>query len=579
MNTDSVTFERSISIGERAGKMGLDTNLLYESVIEIAEEGMLTAHSVNAAAQILLGELGLPEYCFQNIDADTLKSVLRVLATNIRPGPNGRYLLNSQEAPLLSGVVDGIQILLASDEARERTDQAAGTAVGHKHWEYYHCHRNHYHTYVIKPGSCPSLEEVAAGASPFSMVQSNHGFHVPAETRLRYETFLKQHKASVGRRIHISPCEATMETRIMFHKNIDGYWLSIMRRRFEELGLRITRAYGEPYRTDTGTIASVCSIYVLGELDEDQCAAIGKDLRAMLALPPHTFAHLYLGKALTFEQMLFAVNASCFIHQFIYIEQETDRKLMDSLKSERLRAALARRIARANRNEHTRHVITETLRENPDLVRTLFKLFDARFNPEQAAVYDAHEQDQQIELFDRGLQIRFSDDSTALDIFRFACRLITDTLKTNFYKLDRRSYSFRLDSTILDPIVFPETVFGIFFVLGHHSLGTHMRAEDIARGGLRLLRVTAANYDNQLDDANLLNYALGPRAQRLKHKDIAESGAKGVIVPTPNHAYDGLNAVFDYSEGILDLILPSSEIVDHYGKPEMIFFGPDEGTA
>ena len=46
------------------------------------------------------------------------------------------------------------------------------------------------------------------------------------------------------------------------------------------------------------------------------------------------------------------------------------------------------------------------------------------------------------------------------------------------------------------------------------------------------------------------------------NKDIAESGSKGVIVPTPSHAKDGLNAVYDYSEGVLDLIQPSAEVVD-----------------
>jgi NAD-specific glutamate dehydrogenase len=30
---------------------------------------------------------------------------------------------------------------------------------------------------------------------------------------------------------------------------------------------------------------------------------------------------------------------------------------------------------------------------------------------------------------------------------------------------------------------------------------------------------------------------------------------------------------------MLDLLLPNSDIVDHYGLPEYIFCGPDEGTA
>ena len=29
----------------------------------------------------------------------------------------------------------------------------------------------------------------------------------------------------------------------------------------------------------------------------------------------------------------------------------------------------------------------------------------------------------------------------------------------------------------------------------------------------------------------------------------------------------------------MDIILPNKEIVDHYGKEEILFFGPDENTA
>ena len=47
----------------------------------------------------------------------------------------------------------------------------------------------------------------------------------------------------------------------------------------------------------------------------------------------------------------------------------------------------------------------------------------------------------------------------------------------------------------------------------------------------------------------------------------------------PQFARDGLNAVYDYTEGIMDLIQPSADVLDYLGKPEMIFFGPDEGTA
>ena len=34
-----------------------------------------------------------------------------------------------------------------------------------------------------------------------------------------------------------------------------------------------------------------------------------------------------------------------------------------------------------------------------------------------------------------------------------------------------------------------------------------------------------------------------------------------------------------YIDSIMDIILPNKEIVDHYGKEEILFFGPDENTA
>jgi glutamate dehydrogenase len=158
-------------------------------------------------------------------------------------------------------------------------------------------------------------------------------------------------------------------------------------------------------------------------------------------------------------------------------------------------------------------------------------------------------------------------------------QVVSAAYKTNFYQVRKRSFALRLDPDILDPLVFAGPVHGVFFVYGFYATGTHMRAADVARGGLRLIRVTPSNYEDELDEMPLLNYALGPVAQRLKHKDIAESGAKGVIVPKPEFARDGLNAVYDLTEGIMDLMQPSADVVDYLGQPEMIFFGPDEGTA
>ncbi len=95
------------------------------------------------------------------------------------------------------------------------------------------------------------------------------------------------------------------------------------------------------------------------------------------------------------------------------------------------------------------------------------------------------------------------------------------------------------------------------------------------------------------------NYGLAS-TQSLKNKDIPEGGAKGTILPSyvcsplcwcsvlMRLARLGANPrlCFEkYVDAIIDLLIPGQtpgikeKLVDLYGKPELLFFGPDEGTA
>ena len=51
---------------ERAQSVGLDPKVLYEAVIDLSSEGLMTANCINLAAGILLEDLGLPNYFFEN---------------------------------------------------------------------------------------------------------------------------------------------------------------------------------------------------------------------------------------------------------------------------------------------------------------------------------------------------------------------------------------------------------------------------------------------------------------------------------------------------------------------------------
>ncbi|KAF4577409.1 NAD-dependent glutamate dehydrogenase [Pleurotus pulmonarius] len=156
-------------------------------------------------------------------------------------------------------------------------------------------------------------------------------------------------------------------------------------------------------------------------------------------------------------------------------------------------------------------------------------------------------------------------------------------LKTNFYQPTKVALSFRLAPDFLPEVEYPKKPFGMFFVIGNEFRGFHIRFRDVARGGIRLVR--SRNKENYSINQRQLfdeNYGLAS-TQSLKNKDIPEGGAKGTILPSlganPRLCFE------KYVDAIIDLLIPGQtpgikeKLTDLYGKPELLFFGPDEGTA
>ncbi|KIK99830.1 hypothetical protein PAXRUDRAFT_822277 [Paxillus rubicundulus Ve08.2h10] len=156
-------------------------------------------------------------------------------------------------------------------------------------------------------------------------------------------------------------------------------------------------------------------------------------------------------------------------------------------------------------------------------------------------------------------------------------------LKTNFYQPTKVALSFRLAPDFLPEVEYPKKPFGMLFVIGNEFRGFHIRFRDVARGGIRI--VMSRNKENYSINQRMLfdeNYGLAS-TQSLKNKDIPEGGAKGTILPSlgasPRRCFE------KYVDAVIDLLIPGQtpgikeRLVDLYGKPELLFFGPDEGTA
>ncbi|MBF0413857.1 MAG: NAD-glutamate dehydrogenase [Desulfamplus sp.] len=578
-------ISKSSDIIDKAQKVNLDTRILYEAVIDLASEGLVTAGCINMAAGILLEELDLPNYFFENIKKEALEHILYSIAISMR-FKDDKVILYGLVADidfnLEQNNTDAQRVRIATEDTRDRMENILATLMSGHRREYHYSLKSNYYTYIIRPETVQDFTKEEFEQSRFLFNLAGDYKATPEPTRRRYESVLKLCEQSVMPLIESFNLPATGETRLMFNSDFPTPQLPVLRKLFQEHGLVLNRAYWEPYWGKSSVPSSICSLYALGELSTKKEKSLIDDLCAYLSFRVSEITELYVQGTLTFKEMIFAGNAVDFTHMFIYKESEniTDREIMSSLSNKDYKDAFAARVHTSNKSTYTYDTIMECVKRNPDLIKFMFDIFDSRFNPSLANRINSEQLVQKSAEFNKIISAKFMDYKPGHDIFRFMFKFVSCTLKTNFYKPEKRSYAFRFDNSILDPLVFNQFVYGIFYVNGHYASGTHMRASDIARGGLRLIRVTPSNHNAELDNAVLLNYALGPKAQRLKHKDICESGSKGVVVPHADYAVGySLDALYDYTEGIMDLMLGHDTIIDYYGKPEMIFFGPDEGTA
>lgn len=208
----------------------------------------------------------------------------------------------------------------------------------------------------------------------------------------------------------------------------------------------------------------------------------------------------------------------------------------------------------------------------------IVELFAARFDPEKPLA-DAEYERRLAECRAEAEAAKGVDGVGA--IFSTFVDIVAATLRTNYWLPSRFGLSMRLDPKLLVTARRPELPYGVFFVHGRGFNGFHVRFKEIARGGLRVVKPrTAAEHARETERLYDEVYALA-FAQQLKNKDIPEGGAKCAILLEPGA--DTTRCVKAFVNSLLDLITPdpeiASRIVDHWGKQELIYLGPDENIT
>lgn len=273
----------------------------------------------------------------------------------------------------------------------------------------------------------------------------------------------------------------------------------------------------------------------------------------------------------------------------------------------------------------TQESIEEAICRHPDLTAQLCEAFKLKFDPDHVDLnqYKLVREHflRDVERLDTGQE---ENDMRRKQVLRQGMNMIHHTLKTNFYRSNYTSLSFRLDPKYLDeipfdrPKKFPELPYGIFFIKGMHFFGFQIRFRDLARGGLRT--VMPEHRDKiPSERANVFTecYNLA-YTQQMKNKDIPEGGAKAIIFLQPYERLELESGIYikelqashvdpveierklelfrqeqkqehlyqaqrSFVESLIPLVncdasgrLKEDDIIDYWNKPEYIYLGPDE---
>lgn len=277
-------------------------------------------------------------------------------------------------------------------------------------------------------------------------------------------------------------------------------------------------------------------------------------------------------------------------------------------------------------NLYTLDRIKEDLCYQPELTIQLCEAFYLKLSPTHNN-YEAFLKAQtqfksDVDKLDSGSE---GNDKRRKNVLRMGISFIHHTLKTNFFRTNYTSLSFRLDPLYLKDIpfdegdeTFPVMPYAVFFILGLHFFGFHIRFKDLARGGLRTVYLEHSEQLQQESNNVFMECYNLALTQQMKNKDIPEGGAKGIIFLKPWDRLDSEALILEnelrdasipeaeiasaittfrkeqkeeylyqaqraFIEGLVILIncnaegeIKAKSIVDYLKQPEYIYLGPDE---
>ncbi|MGA9598277.1 MAG: NAD-glutamate dehydrogenase [Acidimicrobiia bacterium] len=225
----------------------------------------------------------------------------------------------------------------------------------------------------------------------------------------------------------------------------------------------------------------------------------------------------------------------------------------------------------------TAQYMNDTLAAHPKLAAKLYRLFEARFDPNTQPGIETQIRADILDSIDRVASL---DEDR---ILRGFLGVIDATVRTNFFRQFRNSIAFKLRSADVPNMPPPHPLYEIF-VYSPHVEGVHLRGGKVARGGIRW---STRREDYRTEVLGLM------KAQMTKNAVIVPTGSKGgfVLRQSSDQISDiGEEVRLRYTtfiEGLLDVtdnlvegqVVHPPDVRIHDGDDPYLVVAADKGTA
>jgi len=562
------------SLADIAEKSVLSQEDLVKIEEYILNTGYLSPEKTRQVIEWFTLELGIDEYYFQTTNYDDIaRHILAISASELVTQYGGEGVgiqLMNEHSDRAIYIVE--EVPSKTDEIEKRIEKLYPMHRLESYLTKKKVHTSYLRFYIVtKPVFNKGVEKKEKLA--FEDV-ADKAFMIRSapETIKRYREAWESMNNRESPYISITDKPKTGETRVMvgIHGEKIRQFLNNFSRLFDKHNIHSNRKYREIFFDQK----KVYSFY-FNKVDRETLEEFSLDLNSVVMMPEHPVVELFMDKVLSPQQTMYAVCGCSFTHQFMTALTDEYITLSSALKDQpEAKGILDTMKLRFVKDTFSESRISQTVLSYPDIVIMLYNHFVKRLHPRKNG---DDLKSIEKEIFNKiELNVPSAKDRKILSYFIKFNNLI---LRTNFFMRDKTCMSFRLDPSFLNRIDYPDLPCGLFFFVGREFIGFHIRFRDIARGGIRIVRSrNLANYEKNLDTIFLENYNLA-FTQQKKNKDIPEGGSKGTLLLYLRNQEEGDRAFKSYIDGMMDLIMPNEEIKDLYGRNEILFLGPDEGTA